>query len=274
MSPPLEVVKLSFTALVSRALAEWWLVGLVLLGAVAAAALVGWLRRSVWEYGWNTNPPTHRLGAQVWCGLAFLALTAAIVLGWAFHTAPVVLDQALGVVRAQLFPDARRGLGDGGWRRAVFRQAADEIQARGLEDFAGKPTPAQGGTEIPVTRPDTAEFIAGRYARAFDERFRRGEFDGAALPWGAWLATKVPPLNDVPAAVPPSRVITADVAQNALLRTALEQRLEDHSAALRGEVNRVAAGGFWFVWGLAVVLQAAAFAATGQAAYRDLRLDF
>ena len=274
MSTPFEAVRLSLTSLASRGLAEWWLVGLVLLGAVAAAALVGWLRRSVWEYGWNTNPPAHGLAAQVWCGLAFLALTAAILLGWAFYTAPLALDQAIGGVRAQLLPDARRGVGDGGWRRAVFRQAADEIQARGLEDFAGKPTPAQGSTEIPVTKPETAKLIAERYARAFDERFRRGEFGGAALPWGGWLAAKAPPISDVPALVPPSRVITADVAQNALLRTALERRLEDHSAALRAEVQRVGAGGFWFILGLVAILQGAAFAATGQAAYRDLRLDF
>ena len=259
MTPsPAEVIRLSLTALLSRGFTEWWAVGLVFLAAVALAALIGWFRRTVWEHGWNTVPPLHSAVTQVWCALAFLALATAILLGWAFHTAPLALDRALAEVRTELFPDARRGLNDGGWRRAVFRQVADEIHARGLEDFAGKPTPAQGGTEVPVTKPETAKLVAERYARAFDERFRRGQFDNGVAPWGDWLGAKAGSPGNAVASVPASRFITADVAQNALLRTALESRLEQVSSALRAEVQRISSGGFWFLWALAGLLQAVA----------------
>ncbi len=274
MPSPVDVSQLCLTSLASRAGSDWWVVGLVLLAAVAVAALIGWLRRVVWEHGWNTNPPPHSVTTQVWCALASTAVVAAVLTGWAFRSAPLALESALVEIRSELFPDARRNVSDGGWRRATFRKVGDEIQARGLENFAGKPTSAQGGTEVPVTERETAKLVAERYAQAFDERFRTGQFDHGAAPWGGWLNSKAAAGDSAVASVPPTGVITADVAQNALLRGALDRRLEEVSSSLRAEVRRVSAGGFWFVWALAILLQVIAFAVTGRAAFRDLRLDF
>lgn len=231
----------------------FWLTGC--LGLFLAA--VGWWlcarHAHLWNRAYHLRPGHHVLCAMA----ALLTLIFTVV----FASLAYTENAARSVITA--WEQAVNA--DAGWQSTTFARAYDAVRALGLENFANYPVPADGGSIIPLTRPESQLKAAGFYADAAAEHFR------GAHPFLSLIVRAQPEVptqavnDDVTAFFRTHRERSYPAPQAVALAAGQLERGLTEQASRVVPLSRVAVGVLF------LFAQAIPFGLIGWTAYRDLR---